>query len=650
MTRKAREVETLLLTMFAAVPLYFTYAIGKTPVVLFELALASIVVRVVMGKTPQLLPVRFMRWIALAYVPFYFIDWRLLSGTAMAASTHLVLFIAVYQPSEAMQRNNQGQRMLTAALIFVASMATSTHLTIVPFVLLFAFVMFRQLMYVSHLETVRSVEHEYAESPSARAAAFYLAGSLAIGALLFPLLPRVRSPFISGFSGSLAGGATSLTDSIDFRQPRQSNADATILARVWMDSSTQRRFAPIRLRAMAYDRYENGEWRQSPRGLREVPLRNGALALGLPSGSKGEAILQMKTQRGKLLMPVGAYAVTGMPSRLYEGPARDTYYGYHDGLLNLRVRLAAEVEPLRLVRVTTVSYPVSREVADMARRIVGTEVRPAYQAALIERYLTTNFRYVTNAGDPGKTVSIEDFLLRVRAGQCEYFAAGMVVLMTSLDVPARIAGGFYGGRRNPLTGYYAIRREDAHAWTEVWDGTRWVTFDATPVMLRPGSGGMNPLRLYMAALSDSLTFVWDRYVLTFGLGDQAALADTVAEWARTTAVSIRNQLRANVRAVTSPNFLAVMALLVASALAVVLFRYRRRPLFDLLSAHLTRRGIEVGPSMTMEEALQRLRTQHPEAALQLEPLIAMYVEERFSAHTDRGRVGRIRRKLAELRA
>jgi hypothetical protein len=122
------------------------------------------------------------------------------------------------------------------------------------------------------------------------------------------------------------------------------------------------------------------------------------------------------------------------------------------------------------------------------------------------------------------------------------------------------------------------------------------------------------------------------------------------EWTRTTAASIRDQLRANVRAVTSPDFLAVMALLVASALAVVLLRRRRRPLFDLLSAHLLRRGIEVGPSMTMEEALQRLRSQHPEAALELEPLIAMYEEERFSAHTDRGRMGRIRRKLAELRA
>ena len=47
MTRRAREIETLLLTMFAAVPLYFTSAIGVIPVAVFHVAMAAIVLRVV---------------------------------------------------------------------------------------------------------------------------------------------------------------------------------------------------------------------------------------------------------------------------------------------------------------------------------------------------------------------------------------------------------------------------------------------------------------------------------------------------------------------------------------------------------------------------------------------------------------------------
>ena len=92
------------------------------------------------------------------------------------------------------------------------------------------------------------------------------------------------------------------------------------------------------------------------------------------------------------------------------------------------------------------------------------------QAAAIEAYLSTRFRYVADPSKIGHTMTVDQFLLREHRGHCEYFAAGMVALMTALDVPARIVGGFYGGTLNPLTGYFVIRREDAHAWVEVWDG------------------------------------------------------------------------------------------------------------------------------------------------------------------------------------
>ena len=63
-----------------------------------------------------------------------------------------------------MKKANHLQRLLTAALIFIASIATSTHVTIVIFVVAFGFVMFRQMMYVSHLETARSVGREYLDA------------------------------------------------------------------------------------------------------------------------------------------------------------------------------------------------------------------------------------------------------------------------------------------------------------------------------------------------------------------------------------------------------------------------------------------------------------------------------------------------------
>lgn len=652
MSRRAREVETLLLAMFAALPLYLTQAIGALPLMAFHLIMAGMVVRTIWGRGPELIPAKVMRFLAIAYVPFYVIDAAVISRSAIAASTHLVLFIATYQPTEAMQRNNQAQRLLTTGLIFVASLATSTHITIVLFVIVFALVMFRQLMYVSHMETVRAIGREYDEAPSGRAAMFYLAGAMVIGGLLFPLLPRVRNPLVQGLGGSLSTATTGLSDSINFNEPRVSNPDATLVARVWMDAQARPFFSPVRLRGTVYDRYQNGEWLQTERGLRHVPARaGGTYVIGRPGGVDRAARVELRPIKGKIFIPAGTYALEGLPN-LYEGPARDTYFTFqvrNEGV-TYDARMAYDTEPLRLERVTTTRYPVTPEIAALARQVVGVETDPAKQAALIERWMVQEFRYVADPGElGGRTMSVDDFLLRTRGGHCEYFAAGMVVLLTALDVPARVVGGFYGGRLNPLSGFYAIRREDAHAWTEVWVGTRWATFDSTPPSLRPGSGASNPIGAWLGALGDSITYFWDRYVLTYGLADQITLFADLITRTRDALAGTRLRAAAGLQRIVATNVAMLLAgLLFVGVVAMVIVR-RRRPLFDLLAAQLAARGIKVGPAMTMEEALAQLRAQQPEAAQELAPLITLYEEERFSAHEDKKRSARIRRALSELK-
>lgn len=647
MTRKAREIETLLLTMFAALPLYLTFAVGKFPLFVFHAAMAAIAVRVWSGNGPAIIPARVMHWLGLAYVPFYFVDWAAISHSAIAASTHLLLFIAVYQPIEAMQRNNQAQRLLTAALIFVASVATSTHSTIVLFVLVFAFLLFRQLMYLSHLETVHSLEREYDEPPSARAALFYVAGAFVIGAVLFPFLPRVRNPFVQGITGSLPGATTALSETIDFREPRVSPLDTTIVARIWMDYGTRPFFFPVRLRGNIYDRFDDGAWRQTNRGLRPLQLRDDGFFIARRGGIDRSAVVQIRPQQGKLFLPVGTYHVNGLTS-LFEGPAPETYYTYNRGVLNFDVHMAAEAEPLRLTRVATSGYPVTPEVAALARSVVGNEKDPARQAALIERWMLANFRYVPNPQTP-PAMTIERFLLRERVGHCEYFAAGMVVMLNALEVRARIAGGFYGGRLNPLTGYFTVRRDDAHAWTEVWDGTRWLTFDATPASLRPGTESGGLVRAYASALNDSINYFWDRYVLTFGLGDQIAFFSDLILWGRNAMASLRQGLTRNVRELTGRGFVVLFSVLAAAALGALWYSRRHRPLFDLLAARLAAHGVEVAPSMTVEDALRELRARDPEFAAQIEPAVAIYEELAFSPRRDRERIRALRKMLSAER-
>jgi hypothetical protein len=653
MTPRARELETLALTMFAALPLYATQAITTPPLIAFHIVMLAIFARVAMGKGPELIPGAVMRGLAVAYIFFYAIDAVAISRNAIAASTHLILFIAAYQPIESVRTRNSSQRLLTTSLIFLASIATATHILIVAYVIVFTFLMFRQLMQISHLESVRSIDVAPMTLPSNRAAAFYLCGTAAVGLLLFPMLPRVRNPLLPGVAGGLTNASTGLSDSIDFNQPRTSSGDPVVVARVWMARDTMPFFTPLRLRGAIYDRFRKNEWRQARREYVPIDMHNSVARIAQPSGFTRRAIVQQRFIVGtRLFLPVSTYEVSGLP-QIVEAPTRDVFmtWGTRSEMANYEVRMARETRPLRARVPIVTNYPVTPPVALLARQIVNGQTDPEKQAVRIETYLSTKFTYVADPSRLGRaSMSVDDFLLRERRGHCEYFAAGMVALLSSLNVPARIVGGFYGGQLNPLTGYMIVRRQDAHAWVEVWTGDSWRTFDPTPVSLRPGNAQNGLLRGYASAIGDSITYFWDRYILTYGLGDQIALAVEVISRGRDAAQRAHNAAMQSMREVLTLRYLLLMSMVLAIGMLLVWLQHHRRPLATLLTEHLQRLGIHITAAMTMEEALARLRSENPEAADALRPLIALYEEERFSAKDDPSRRAQMRRALRELEA
>jgi transglutaminase-like putative cysteine protease len=664
MSARRREVELLLLAMFAAVPLYATQTIALPPLLVFHALMAAMVVRVATGRSPEIIPSAIMRGLAVAYILFYVIDAAAISRNAIAASTHLILFIAVYQPIESLRRKNDAQRLLTASLICVASVATATHISIVPFVIAFGYMLFRQLMALSHAESVAMAMWDGFSTrpdglrarptsvapPSGRAAAFYVSSATAIAVVLFPMLPRVRNPLVPGLAGSLSNASTGLSETIDFNEQRQILPDSTVVSRVWMGRDAIPFFTPLRLRGRLYERFADNRWSPGRRDFTPLATHDGVTQVARPTGFDRVATVQQRlVTGGRLLLPAGTWEIDG-PSQIYEGPTRDIFmiWQVRRDVANYDVRLARTITPLRVRRVAVSNYPVTPAVAAMARRIVGNAADPVTKAAAIEHYLSTRFRYVPNPADIGHTMTVDDFLLRDQRGHCEYFAAGMVALLSAVDVPARIVGGFYGGKLNPLTGYFIVRQEDAHAWVEIFDGGSWQTFDPTPVSLRPGNAQSGLVGAYADALSDSINYFWDRYILTFGLADQVALALEALGRARNLLASVGGITRRSAAQLLTLQYAMTMLLLIAAGAVLWWVIRGRHSLFDELAAHLRARGIDVGASTTMEEALDELRRAHPDAAAALAPLIGMYEEERFSTRRDRNRVKELRRELRLL--
>jgi transglutaminase-like putative cysteine protease len=100
------------------------------------------------------------------------------------------------------------------------------------------------------------------------------------------------------------------------------------------------------------------------------------------------------------------------------------------------------------------------------------------QAAL-NYFKENNFLYTLNPPLLDRN-PIDDFLFNKKKGYCEHFASAFGYLMRAAGIPARIVGGYLGGKENPYGNYILVRQSDAHVWVEVWlKGKGWTRVDPT---------------------------------------------------------------------------------------------------------------------------------------------------------------------------
>ena len=170
------------------------------------------------------------------------------------------------------------------------------------------------------------------------------------------------------------------------------------------------------------------------------------------------------------------------------------------------------------------------------RRAAGANDALIVQRALA--WIRRDFAYTLDAPPTGRD-GIDGFLFATRAGYCEHFSSAFAVLMRAAGIPSRVVTGYAGGYRNPIGGYWEVRRSDAHAWAEVWLPRRgWVRVDPTAAVAperiydtladrRPGSSGLfGGLGLTPAYnLGDWLRHGWNDFVLGFDADRQRRLLE-----------------------------------------------------------------------------------------------------------------------------
>jgi transglutaminase-like putative cysteine protease len=173
-------------------------------------------------------------------------------------------------------------------------------------------------------------------------------------------------------------------------------------------------------------------------------------------------------------------------------------------------------------------------IAALAKEIVERKgARNGYdEARAMETYLRENYGYTLEL-KAGGSDPLADFLFRVRAGHCEYFATALAVMLRTRGIASRVVNGFLPGEYNEAAEAYTVRQSDAHSWVEAYfpQTKSWITFDPTPpagrtARARTGLAGQ------LSKYSEALELMWFQYVVGYDKQEQHSLA-----------TSLRNGLR-----------------------------------------------------------------------------------------------------------
>jgi transglutaminase-like putative cysteine protease len=131
--------------------------------------------------------------------------------------------------------------------------------------------------------------------------------------------------------------------------------------------------------------------------------------------------------------------------------------------------------------------PPDEKLRQLARELTQGMVDRTKQVEKIVSYFHQEFFYSLKPSIPPMVNPLHYFLFESRKGYCSYFAFSTVLLLRHLNIPSRLAVGFFTDPKSQLLGFYPVRGFQAHAWVEVLSANEgWIVFDPTTDRLAPG--------------------------------------------------------------------------------------------------------------------------------------------------------------------
>ena len=168
-------------------------------------------------------------------------------------------------------------------------------------------------------------------------------------------------------------------------------------------------------------------------------------------------------------------------------------------------------------------------VAQIAGQIGLAGQPPDEVMRRLDVFFHSQFTYRTHlqsaaAGTLGNPTALNQFLLRDRAGHCEFFATATTLLLRQAGIPARYATGYAVPAQTDTAGEHLVRSRHAHAWVLACVNGTWRDFDTTPAAWGEIEDAQASVFQWISDLISSLQY---RIALWRYYGDRAALTNVL---------------------------------------------------------------------------------------------------------------------------
>jgi len=362
----------------------------------------------------------------------------------------------------------------------------------------------------------------------------------------FLITPRTVSSALKR-GGSGVSGFIGFSDSVTLGEIGRLKGNDEIFMHVRVENSNALPPSGLRWRGVALDEFTGKSWKKSrfaERWEKAEVDRNSLFKIGTT------ADLARLTTQMFFLEPVDTPALFGAPrivgvqghlpfvrvdaeNSIQTQPhdqERVVYKIYSDTTEPSATVLRADPlqYPAAADRYLQLPANIDRRIEALAHQVTANAGPDGYdKARAIESYLRDSYAYSLDLRATGED-PLSDFLFRVRAGHCEYFATAMAVMLRTQGVASRLVNGFLPGEYNSAAGAYTVRQSDAHSWVEVYfpQTGSWVTFDPTPpagrtARERSGIAG------YLSKYSEAFELMWFQYVIGYDKQEQHSLVTSL---------------------------------------------------------------------------------------------------------------------------